>query len=130
MKKFRARFPRFALIALLAIGYQLSAVSSARATDPLTITAASVQMSADGQNHKFVRTAGATITPGQAVYLDVASGKEKLADANLATLSAYKVEGIAMTAATDGQPVVVCYEDAKLKTGAPHVIGDTIWLSP
>lgn len=127
MKKMRSS--RFLLLIALISAFSFSA-SQLFATDPLTVTAANVQMSADGQNHKTVRTAGATITPGQAVYLDVATGKEKLADANLATNSAYKVDGIAVTAATDNQPVVVCYQDAKFKSGAPHVIGDTIWLSP
>tara|TARA_Y100000310_G_scaffold300112_1_gene335516 strand:+ start:394 stop:798 length:405 start_codon:yes stop_codon:yes gene_type:complete len=49
-------------------------------------------------------TAGATITQGGVVYLD-SSGKYSLADAGAATTD--DVLGIALCAASDGQPLVV-----------------------
>lgn len=121
----RSRFALVAILAVSAFGVPHSAFSTE--TD-LSITAANVAMSADGQNHKLIRTAGASITPGQPVFLNsVTDGKEYPADAN-GTAPAYEVEGIAVTAATAGQPVVVCYQDNAFVIGAAVVIGDTLWL--
>lgn len=50
-------------------------------------------------------TAGATITQGQAVYLDASTGTIKLADANLSAAAAAAV-GISVSSAVAGQPVV------------------------
>ena len=94
----------------------------------ISITAASVLKSSTGQ--VSVGTAGATITAGQAVYIDTSdSNKIKLADAN-GTTPANTFAGIALNAASSGQPVSYCTNDtAGFTIGATVVAGDTIWLS-
>lgn len=93
----------------------------------LSITAGNVI--ASNRARVVSRTAGATITAGQAVYYDATTKTEKLADAD-ATSPLYKVEGIALSGAGSGQRVLVCLEDSGgLTLGAVLVIGDTIWLS-
>ena len=94
----------------------------------ISITAASVLKSSTGQ--VSVGTAGATITAGQAVYIDTSdSNKIKLADAN-GTAPANTFAGIALNAASSGQPVTYCTNDtAGFTIGATVVAGDTIWLS-
>ena len=95
----------------------------------ISITAASVLKSSTGQ--VSVGTAGATITAGQAVYIDTSdSNKIKLADAN-GTTPATTFAGIALNAASSGQPVSYCTNDtAGFTIGATVLAGDTIWLSP
>lgn len=95
----------------------------------ISITAASVLKSSTGQ--VSVGTAGATITAGQAVYIDTSdSNKIKLADAN-GTTPANTFAGIALNAASSGQPVSYCTNDtAGFTIGATVLAGDTIWLSP
>ena len=94
----------------------------------ISITAASVLKSSTGQ--VSVGTAGATITAGQSVYIDTSdSNKIKLADAN-GTAPANTFAGIALNAASSGQPVSYCTNDnAGFTIGATVVAGDTIWLS-
>ena len=94
----------------------------------ISITAASVLKSSTGQ--VSVGTAGATITAGQSVYIDTSdSNKIKLADAN-GTAPANTFAGIALNAASSGQPVSYCSNDtAGFTIGATVVAGDTIWLS-
>lgn len=71
----------------------------------IAITAASV---VPGANAKTVDgIAGAAITAGQVVYLDPATGKLLLADADSATAAARSVLGIALNSAAIGQPVTV-----------------------
>lgn len=86
----------------------------------LSITAASVLA---GTNAEIVRGhAGATITAGQAVYLDTAStGEWLLADSDSATVIARGSArfGIALNGAADGQPLAV-------QTGGDITIGATI----
>ena len=95
----------------------------------ISITATSVLKSSTGQ--VSVGTAGATITAGQAVYIDTTdSNKIKLADAN-GTTPANTFAGIALNAASSGQPVSYCTNDtAGFTIGATVLAGDTIWLSP
>ena len=95
----------------------------------ITITAASVLKSSTGS--VSIGTAGATITQGQAVYIDTSdSNKIKLADAN-GTSPANTFAGIALNAASAGQPVSYCTIDTGGFTiGAAVLAGDTIWLSP
>ena len=94
----------------------------------ISITAANVLKSSTGQ--VSVGTAGATITAGQSVYIDTSdSNKIKLADAN-GTAPANTFAGIALNAASSGQPVSYCTNDTSGFTiGATVVAGDTIWLS-
>ena len=94
----------------------------------ISITAANVLKSSTGQ--VSVGTAGATITAGQSVYIDTSdSNKIKLADAN-GTAPANTFAGIALNAASSGQPVSYCTNDnAGFTIGATVVAGDTIWLS-
>lgn len=67
----------------------------------LTITAASVVPSGNAVTKSG--TAGATITAGQAIYLDPTSSTYKLADCDLA--GAQACDGIALNGASAGQPV-------------------------
>jgi hypothetical protein len=98
------------IIALVAVLFAFAA--SAAAAD-LSITAASFKT---GARAKFKHAiAGASITAGQAVYLD-ANGKWQLADANGTGTTA--VEGLAAHAATADQVLAVVYEDDDLTLGA------------
>jgi hypothetical protein len=80
----------------------------------LTITAASVLKGSGSST--VVGTAGASVTAGQVVYLDSATGTYKLADCNSGTAGARSPAGIALHAASSGQPLVVL-------TGGPITIG-------
>jgi hypothetical protein len=92
----------------------------------LTITPANVKASA-----KAVRktgTAGATITAGQVLYLDSATNKLKLADAN-GTGDQLSVAGIALNGASDGQPLNYVESDPALIIGAAVLAGVNYCLS-
>jgi len=95
----------------------------------ISITAANVLKSSLGQRSNGI--AGATITAGQALYIDTGdSNKLKLADAN-GTAPANTFAGIAENSASAGQPVFYVGLDAGGFTiGATVLAGDTIWLSP
>jgi hypothetical protein len=81
----------------------------------LTITAASVAKS--GTNTTETGVAGATITAGQAVYLDSTTNTYKLTDCNLAGAKDFR--GIALDGASSGQPLTVL-------TGGDITIGATM----
>lgn len=86
----------------------------------LTITAASV-LAGTGASVK-AGVAGATITAGQAVYLDTATtGEWLLADSDSATVIARGSAnfGIALNGAADGQPI-------NILTGGPITIGSAV----
>lgn len=93
----------------------------------LTITAANV-LAGSGAT-KVAGTAGATITAGQAVYLDTSDNEYKLADCDHATAAVRAPAGLALNGASDGQPLTVL-------TGGPITIGATVtagvayYLSP
>lgn len=71
----------------------------------LSLTAANV---VSGSNAAITRgVAGATITAGQAVYLDPTNGKYLLADSNSATVAARQASGIALHGASLNQPLAV-----------------------
>lgn len=95
----------------------------------LTVTAASVLA---GTNAEIVRgTAGATITAGQAVYLDTAStGEWLLADSDSATVIARGSAkfGIALNGASDGQPLAI-QTGGDITIGATVVAGTAYYLS-
>lgn len=83
----------------------------------LTITAANVVAGSTATVEGG--TSGATITAGQVVYLDESTGKYGLADTDSATAGVRAVRGVALHAASDGQPLKIC------KAG-PLTIGSTI----
>lgn len=92
----------------------------------LTITAASVVA---GANAKITYgTAGATITAGQAVYLDSTTGKWALADTDSATAAVRSAMGIALNGAAINQPVAVQSAGA-LTIGATIAAGVAYYLS-
>lgn len=95
----------------------------------LTITAASVLA---GTGAKVTTgTAGATITAGQAVYLDSAStGKWLLADSDAASAIARGSArfGIALHGASNGQPLDV-QTDGDITIGATMTAGTAYYLS-
>ena len=91
---------RFCLIALFVC---LVAPMFVLATD-LSITAANVAPSSGAQYADG--TAGATITAGQAVYLDTSANTYKLADCD-ATAATAVIAGIALNGASSGQPIKI-----------------------
>ena len=71
----------------------------------LTITAASV---IPGGDAVIVNgRAGATVTAGQVVYKEAATGKFKQTDTNSGTAEVKVAYGIALNGASDGQPLAV-----------------------
>lgn len=95
----------------------------------LTVTPASVLA---GTNATITRgIAGATITAGQAVYLDEATtGEWLLADSDSATVAARGSArfGIALNGASDGQPLAV-QTGGNITIGATVVAGVAYYLS-
>jgi hypothetical protein len=92
----------------------------------LSITAANVV--AGGGAKRADGFAGATITAGQAVYLDTTTGTWKLADNNSATAAARSPQGIAMHGASSGQPLAV-HTKGKITIGATMTAGVAYYLS-
>lgn len=72
----------------------------------ISVTAASVLASATALVER-TGTAGASITAGQVVYKDSSDGLLKLADSNSATAAVRGAYGIALHAASTGQPLAV-----------------------
>lgn len=83
----------------------------------ISITAANV-VAGSGANIENGR-AGATITAGQVVYKEAATGLFKLTDTDSATAEVKSAYGIALHAASANQPLAVC-------TGGPVTIGGTL----
>jgi hypothetical protein len=73
-------------------------------------------------------TAGATITAGQAVYLDSSTNKYLLADSNSATAAARVPRGIALNSAANNQPLSVV-TDGAVTIGGTLVAGVAYYLS-
>jgi hypothetical protein len=92
----------------------------------LTITAASVLAGSGAK--KVNGTAGATITAGQAVYLDSADNEYKLADNDSATAAVRTVAGIALHASLDGQPLTILSQ-GPITIGATTAVGEVYCLS-
>ena len=86
----------------------------------LVITAASVVKGTGSSVSQG--TAGATVTAGQPVYLDSATGTYKLSDANSATAAARVVDGIALHASLAGQPL-------QILTGGPITLGAVLTVA-
>lgn len=92
----------------------------------LIITAANVVAGAGARS--TTGTAGATITAGQAVYLDAADGRYKLADTDSATAGVRAPVGIALNGASAGQPVSVIVS-GPVTIGAAVTAGVAYYLS-
>lgn len=92
----------------------------------LSITAASVRAGAGADiEHGY---AGATITQGQLVYKEAATGLFKLSDSNSATAEVKAVYGIALNAASANQPLAV-QKSGEITIGATLVAGSPYYLS-
>lgn len=93
----------------------------------LSITAANVAAE-EGAVSKQEWVAGATITAGQAVYIDTAaSNVAKLAQSDGTELEG-TVKGIALNGASSGQPVIIAVSGS-LDIGATLTVGQTYVLS-
>lgn len=92
----------------------------------IVVTAASVLKGSDALIEQG--TAGEAITQGQAVYLDSADGKLKLSDNN--ATGKKTVRGIALNAASAGQPITIQRSgdltlNAVLTAGARYYLSGT-----
>jgi hypothetical protein len=92
----------------------------------LSITAANV---ISGAGAKIVNgKSGETIVAGKVVYFDSADSKYKLADNNSATAAVRVPAGIALNAASNGQPIAI-HESGPLTVGATMTAGVAYYLS-
>ncbi len=92
----------------------------------LTITVANIVPDANATLETFL--AGEAITQGKAVYLDPATRKWLLADADSATAAAKAPRGISVNAAQANQPLTVIRK-GDLAMGAILTAGDPYYLS-
>lgn len=92
----------------------------------LTITAANVLL-VSGSTEQL--TAGATVTAGQPVYREAATGKLKLSDNDSATAEVRAIRGIALHAALDGQPLTIAKNGAVVAYGAILTAGVEYYVS-
>lgn len=92
----------------------------------LSITAGNVVVGSTATIARGV--AGASITAGQAVYLDPTTGKYNLADTDSATAAVRQAIGVALHAAAANQPLSVC-TDGPVTIGATLVAGEVYYLS-
>lgn len=92
----------------------------------LTITAGSVLAGSDAgiDNGK----AGETVTAGQVVYKEAASGKFKLTDTDSGTAEVKAAYGIALNGASDGQPLAV-QKTGNITIGATLTAGTAYYAS-
>ncbi len=86
----------------------------------LTVTAASVLSGANATKETGI--AGATVTAGQTVYKEAATGQFKLSDSNSATAEARTPYGIALHASLAGQPLTV-QTSGQITIGATVAVG-------
>lgn len=92
----------------------------------ITITAANVVPYSNAVKKQV--TAGATITAGMPVYKDTSTGKYVAADADSATALARSPVGIALHAASDGQPLTI-QTGGDINMGATLTVGTIYCLS-
>lgn len=99
------------------------------ATD-ISITAASVVASSSATIERLYKF-GATITAGQAVYLDDTTSTWKLIDRDAAATGNELAtrKGIALVGGASGQPGVVCTKDPDFTPGGTLTNGITIYTS-
>ena len=93
----------------------------------ISITATAV-LAGSGANVSRSETAGATLTQGQVVYRDSADSKCKLSDSN--GTGTRQVDGIALNAASSGQPLSILKGgdltlNAALTAGVPYFLSGT-----
>jgi hypothetical protein len=93
----------------------------------LVITGTSVIAASDATTENG--TAGATIAGGERVYLDPATGRYELADADAATAPERRSRGIALHGAADGQPLRII-KSGDLTVNAVLTEGVTYYGSP
>jgi hypothetical protein len=96
----------------------------------LSVTAASVAASSAAvvvNKYNF----GATVTAGQAVYLDSSTNTWKLIDSNAAVTGneLATVKGIALNGGASGQPASVCVKDTDFTPGATLTNGSPVFSS-
>ncbi|MCW3837814.1 hypothetical protein ACFQ1E_17350 [Sphingomonas canadensis] len=94
----------------------------------ISITATSVVAGAGARVEHG--TAGTTITAGQWVYKDAATGRYLLADSNSATAAARVPRGIALNGGANGQPVAIALSGpvtigGTLTAGVGYYLSDT-----
>jgi hypothetical protein len=94
----------------------------------LTITPASVVAAGNASTQGGI--AGASITAGQVVYREAATGQWKLADNNGATVESKTPGGIALNSAGTGQTIEVAVSGdvtigATLVAGSPYYLSET-----
>ncbi len=96
----------------------------------ISVTAASVLASASAILIRDLK-AGATITAGQAVYLDPSTNTWKLIDSNAAVTGNEITtrKGIALGGAASGQPLVVCERDTDFTPGGTLTNGTAVYTS-
>lgn len=117
---------RLAALVAACLSFVVAPIA-AQASD-LSITAANVVA---GSGSSVVQgIAGATVTAGQAVYRDPATGTWKLGDNNSATAAVRSPGGVALNGAASGQPLSVLREGpvtigATLTAGVAYYLGDT-----
>jgi len=92
----------------------------------LVITAANVVKGSGSRTQ--VGTAGASITPGQVVYLDSATNTYKLSDCDSATASVRSPAGIALNTASSNQPLSIL-TSGSITIGATVTAGVAYYLS-
>jgi hypothetical protein len=85
----------------------------------ISLTPANVAPGADADYYRGI--AGGTVTAGMAIFLDETDNRLKPADANL-SLEAAEVKGLALHAASAGQPL-------KIQTAGELTIGGTLTLA-
>lgn len=90
----------------------------------ITITAANVAAASDAT--RAHGTAGASITAGQALYVDPSDSRLKLTDANGAGSAIKTLAGIALHAAATGQPIT--YQSGGAITIGGTVVTGTIYV--
>lgn len=91
----------------------------------ISVTAANVTW-VSGTRPRVVK-AGATITPGQAVYLNTATGEHELADAD--TDAASEFAGIAISDGANARDMIIAPPGAVINWGATLVAGTIYTLS-
>ena len=93
----------------------------------LVLTASAVLTSSDATTENG--TAGTTITAGQRVYVDTATGRYELADADAATTLERRTRGIALNSASDGQALRI-HKAGDITVNAVLTAGVTYYGSP
>lgn len=74
-------------------------------------------------------TSGATITAGQAIYLESSSNTWKLADNNSATAEVRLATALALTGSASGQPIAYTTPGNSVTLGATMTAGVAYYLS-